>query len=191
MIVFVLSQRPADSDSPSASQVNPASVFVLERINNQDGEHVPQFHKLASDAFGSGCVEGGFRGDAVDPDPAGLVPVLCIVEGASTPLLLQYPVYHPSRHPDHAADKKTVGFCQDITRRIFIGFVNTGIVIRAPAEGQTSTPPSGIMVRALKGWRWQQAQKVWQFLDVAMPHQNPPLCTTGSATDLWMRFQRW
>lgn len=188
MVVFVL-QPWRQTDSGSAD-VNPGSKFVLSKVNHQDGEHVPQFRQLVSDSFGSRYMEGGFRGDASDTTPAGFVPVLCIVEGTLTPSVLQFPIYRPSRHPDDATDEQTIGLSKDIIR-IFHGFINNGVVIRAPVDGKIGVPPSGIMVRAQKGWKWQQTQLAWQCLNIAVPHQNPPFNTPGSATELWTRFQQW
>ncbi|PIL30649.1 hypothetical protein GSI_07351 [Ganoderma sinense ZZ0214-1] len=190
MIVFVLEPGPTSRADSASADVNPASAFILSKVNNQDGDHVPPVRELVSETFGRRGIEGGFRGESSDTTPAGFVPVLCIVEGTSTPTILRYPVYYPSRHPDNAADEKTVGFFQDINR-IFFGFINNGIVIRAPADGQIGAPPCGVMVRAKKRWRWQQNQRLWQDMDMAVPHQNPPFQTTGSATELWMRFQQW
>ncbi|KAM5542724.1 hypothetical protein V8D89_003685 [Ganoderma adspersum] len=149
MIVFVLEpSRPAESAS---TNVNPASAFTLSKANIQDGEHVPQFRKLVSDTLGSRCIQGGFRGDSSGATPAGVVPVYCIVDGTTTPTMLQCPIYRPSCHPDDATDEQTVKFCLDINR-MFFDFINNGVIVRAP---------------------------------------DPPYNTTGSATDLWMRFQQW
>ena len=189
MMVIIVSSRRANPESAPADG-NPAQAFKLHKVDNrwQDGEHVPQMRKLISESLKGRTVGGGFRGDSSDTtSPAGFVPVLCIVVGTLNPVMLQFPVYRPSHHPDDVVDEETDVSLQEINR-IFTTLVNDGTVIRPPVDGRTGPPRTGVMVRARKDWTWQQDQRAWQ--DVT-PHQGIPSHASGSATDLWTRFQQW
>ncbi|PIL30624.1 hypothetical protein GSI_07326 [Ganoderma sinense ZZ0214-1] len=190
VVVFHLStERPANAPPDD----NPGVKFTLCNTTLIDAEQAPWFRdhpQLADADFG----EPGFCGDAVDMKPAGFLPIVCLAEGSKFVAASYFPMYRAVRHPDDAPrEAETVAAFRDITR-LFITFINSGVVFRLPSSGHPAPPVAGNMVRMRKGWKWQEIRTTWAVILMGiMMHSEGILVfeTTIPVTELWTRFWRW
>ncbi|KAI1782819.1 hypothetical protein LXA43DRAFT_1103366 [Ganoderma leucocontextum] len=190
VVVFIVSTQRPDNAPPDDS---PGTKFTLRDARLIEAEQAPW---LADDRQHTNADFGepGFRGDTqtADMPPAGLLPIVCLAEGTTFVVSSHLPVYRAVRHPDDTPlDAEMAGAFQDVNR-LFVTFINNGIVFRPPPQGRAAPPDAGKMVRAGKGWKWKQERRAWYVMWTVLRSQDTRMFdTTLSATELWMRFWRW